>query len=87
MQLHNSTRNVMDFHAYHCICHPGICAYHMHQVGGREEIYIIHVVPCRGKRVRFWFDSLQNRFASSPDQTFKNTFISSSSNTAVFQGG
>ena len=45
------------FHAYHCICHTGICAYHMLQVGSRDEIYIIHVVPCRGKRVSFWFDS------------------------------
>ena len=35
------------FHAYHCICHTGICAYHMLHVGGREEICIIHVVPYR----------------------------------------
>ena len=33
---------------------------HMLQVGRREEIYIIHVVVCRGKRVTVssWFDSL-----------------------------
>ena len=69
MQLHNyTTRNAMDFHAYHCICHTGICAYHMHQVGGREEIYIIHVVPYRGKRVSFWFENLQDCFASGPEK-------------------
>ena len=49
------------FYAYHCICHTGmifllllyffyvtiIC---MLQVGGREEICIIHVVSSHGKK-------------------------------------
>ena len=35
----------------------GICAYHMLQVGGREEICIIRVVSSRGKRVSIRFDS------------------------------
>ena len=39
MQLHNyTTRDTMNFNAYHCTCHTGRCAYHMLQVGGREEI-------------------------------------------------
>ena len=41
--------------------------YHMLQVGGREEICIILVVPCCGKRVSFWFDSSQDCYASGLD--------------------
>ena len=62
----------MDFmhiymYIYDCICHSGICAYHMLQVGGREEICIILVVLCHGKRMSFWFDSSQDRYASGLD--------------------
>ena len=61
------------FYAYHCICHTGmiffiyvtiIC---MLQVGGREEICIIHVVSSHGKKVSLWFDSSQDRYASGLD--------------------
>ena len=37
----------------------------MLQIGGREEIYTIHGVPCRGKGVSFWFDSSRDRYASA----------------------
>ena len=63
-QLQYTTHNAMT-HAYHCICHTGRLAYHMLQVGGREEICIIHVVPCCGKRVSFWFDSSQYHYSAS----------------------
>ena len=44
-----------------------VIPYHMLQVGGREEIYIILVVPCRGKGVSFWFDTSQDASISGLD--------------------
>ena len=58
------TQNAMDFPAYHCVFHTGICAYNMLQVYEAEKKHIIHVVPCRGKGVSFWFDSSQDGYAS-----------------------
>ena len=39
----------------------------MLQVGGREEICIIHEVSSRGKRVSLWFDSSQECYVCGLD--------------------
>ena len=61
------TQNAMDFiHITASVTVEYVYTYHMLQVGGREEICII-VLPCREKRVSFWFDSSHDRYASGLD--------------------
>ena len=56
------TRNVIDFHAYHCICHTGFMHLSCFRLEAEKRYYPCS--SCCGKGVSFWFDSSQDRYAS-----------------------
>ena len=58
-----TTLSAIDFHVYHSLCHPGLCAYHMLLVEGREEIYYL-CGSIQWEGVSFWFDCSQDHCAA-----------------------